>query len=90
MAHVKTLVVLRSGELRVTEILKPTKAKFFKDIQVGDTIEITHELEGLTGASGGGLYAPTYRLVNYVRNNKISISGNNLVNRLANFKLETL
>lgn len=80
------MIVLTSGELHVKKVLKPTTAKFFKDLHEGDSIAIIHKIESTTGASNG-LYSTQMKVINYTRNTFIYISENNLVARLANFEV---
>lgn len=83
------MILLTSGELRVYEIIKPTKAKFFQDWREGDSVEFFHKLKNTTGASSG-LYATEFEVKNYTRGTSTRISGNNLVARLDNFRLRKL
>lgn len=81
---------LNSGELRVQAILKPTKAKFFTDLHVGDSLGVIHELRSTTGASGGGKYASYYKVMCYNRGTSITLTGNELIHRLDNFSIESI
>lgn len=48
----------------VTEIVKPTKAYFFKDVQVGHNLQVSMEIADPAGASGNGLYATYLQTTN--------------------------
>jgi hypothetical protein len=50
-------IELKSNVFEVKEVLKSTKAKFFKDLEVGDKFTITTHLKRITRTSAG-LYAP--------------------------------
>lgn len=54
-------IVLKSNILVVNKILKRTRAKVFKDLKVGDKIQLSVEVK-YAGRRGGGTYA-TYILV---------------------------
>ena len=65
-----------------------TKAEFFKDLRVGDYIEIQHRLERTTGASGGGCYASKLTAVNLSTGATVTSTQNRMLNNLANFVLK--
>lgn len=50
------IITLRSVQLQVDVIKKPTKAKFFKYLEVGDIFTIESKLRSV-GRTSNGLYA---------------------------------
>lgn len=85
-----TDIILSSGVYRVAEIHKPTKARLFKDVTVGDKLEFSMFLRQTTGASNG-LYATYIHVyhtgidgaIHFIR----CLSTNELLNRLKDFEL---
>lgn len=74
-------IVLTSAKFKVTGILKKTKARFFKDLQVGDVLQFENKLSYVGGASNG-LYATAYKVSvvdNTDRELSCSFSQNELV-----------
>lgn len=79
-------IQLVSGLLRVDEIKKPTKAKFFKYLDVGDIFTIHTYLKHI-GRSSNGLYASKYTFTCEINGNIISdsMTANQAMNCLSNF-----
>lgn len=72
-----------TAKLKVLEIKKKTRAEFFKDVQVGDEIELMYSLSGHYGSSPYIHIKQGGKVVH--RNNALQLSTN-----LENFKVEQL
>lgn len=81
-------IKLYSDNYTVVKILKPTKAKFFKDIKVGDLLQFTTTLSHRGSSSNGSPYASYFTAYNYRNKDSITISQSEMVNRLGHFILE--
>lgn len=77
---------LRSAHHTVKAILKKTRAEFFKDIEVGDTLQVVMVLD--TKARGGsGLYATRLAISNVRKKTSVTKSQTEMAKLLANFEL---
>lgn len=56
-----TDIVLQSPKFVITALLKKTKARFFKDLEVGDILQFENTITYVGGASNG-LYATGYKV----------------------------
>lgn len=80
-------ILLTSGPVRVIKVLKPTKARLFKDLGEGSLIEFSVDLKPPgTGRSG---YAKSVTVRNIATDEKERYTFNEL-SILGNFQLEEL
>ena len=82
----RSSVVLRSNLFMVTAIKKPTKAVFWRDLQVGDYIRFVYRIAD--PGRGNGLYASTIAV--WCGDKKVANSPTMITQRLANFELEEI
>jgi len=80
-------MILKSEVQKVTAIKKKTKAKFFKDVKIGDLLVFELKLRNTTGASGGGNYATYISISNISQGTYTHNSQAQLLNNLDNFEL---
>ena len=80
------MITLRSRAYLAKKI-KPTKAKFWKDVRDGDDLYFSLDLKGTRGASSGGLYALYIEVFNGRNLKTVFASQNELIQRLKNFEL---
>ena len=73
--------VLLSATIKITEKKKKTRAKFFKEVEVGDELELVYSL------SGGYHYAPTVDIY-YKGEMVLRVYPSQLSNNLGNFEWE--
>ena len=82
-------IVLRSGPLVVKTVLKKTTAKLFKDLKVGNRIELFVRLEA-AGSRRGRTYSTYIKVMNLDTEEVVSKSFNELPKLLDNFELQEL
>ncbi|WP_250482641.1 hypothetical protein, partial [Caballeronia sp. GACF5] len=70
-------ILLKSELLTVTKIKSPTSAKLFKNLEVGDVIHMSIEVEYL-GTNRGQPYAPYIKITNYFSGETTNKSFNEL------------
>lgn len=85
MEEKSDILILYSNPLVVKNIINKTKAKNWKDIQVGDQIIIKLELNKKYYGRGG--FVPYYTIV-IPDKTQFKDSHNNMINRLMSFELE--
>lgn len=78
-------ITLRSKRLVVTEIVKPTKARLFKDFREGTVFKLSTVLVRTTGASNG-LYALDITLTNYNTEESAKFTQNEVLRYLECFE----
>ena len=79
------MVHLRSRRMTMT-VVKPTRAKGWCNVKTGHQIIISLDVKSVTGASGGGLYATVFKVLNVDTNEMWGATTTDLVNRLSHFK----
>lgn len=81
------VIKFESKQYVVKKILKPTSAKGFSQLKVGDMIKFSMSLKSTLGASGNRLYALSVdiQMSNYVC---WSNSQNMFLKNLSNFEIE--
>lgn len=77
---------LKSDKYKIIKITKPIKAVFFKDLKVGDIIQIEKELQHIKKGNYG-LYASEFIIRNVKTRTFSTRSEIEMMNRLINFKL---
>jgi hypothetical protein len=82
-------IVLRSNDQRVISIIKPTKAKFFADIEVGDRLHFYLTMSR-PGRNRGVTYAQYLTVLNLSNGRRSTESMTSLTNRLQSFELEEI
>lgn len=82
-------IILKSKELLVKEIIIKTKAKLFKDIEVGHSLLLTVEVKP-AGQGANGTYATYIKCTNLTTGKWIYKSFNELPRLLNYFKLEEI
>lgn len=60
-------IALTSKPYRIAAIKKPTKAVLFGDMEVGDVIQFTMNMQRAGQASGGGVYASIVKVDNLTK-----------------------
>ena len=82
-------IILKSKELLVKEIITKTKARLFKDIEIGHSLLLTVEVEP-AGQGANGTYATYIKCTNLTTGEWIYRSFNELPRLLRYLKLEEL
>lgn len=72
-----TDLTMRSQRVRISKIIKKTNAEMFKDIEVGDTIQLS-VLPKSVGGSRGRTYAVDVRIDNLTKNEHVYKTFNTL------------
>lgn len=80
---------LSSLMFQVTEIVKPTSAKFFHALIPGDKFKISTELVRMNRVNGR-MNAVNYTIVNMRTKQSRTLAQNEIINRLENFKFEVV
>jgi hypothetical protein len=80
---------LKSMDFRVTEILKPTKAKWWADIKVGDIITFRMKITGKY-ISCGHRESTYFTCENYDNATEFEYTDNRIVKYLKQFKLDSV
>lgn len=78
-------VNLRSRRLTMT-VVKSTRAKHWCNIKDGHQIIISLDVGSVAGASGGGIYATIFKIVNVDTGEVWYNNTSSMVNRLTHFK----
>lgn len=82
-------ILLKSALLKVDLIKKPTKAKFFKYLEIGDFFTIESKLKGI-GRSSSGLYASKITFTCTKKDGTVvsdTMTANQAMNCLDNFEV---
>lgn len=79
-------IPLTSSKYRVTKINRKTKAKMFKNIELGDVLIFTCILERL-GTTRGNTYAPHVKIENISKKESVHKSFNELGNIMDAFEM---
>lgn len=82
-----TSLNLRTKEMYVLSVRKKTSANLFKDFRQHTRFKVYLNLVDTTGASGGGLYALSFKVVNLDTDESATFSQNELLKRLENFEV---
>lgn len=82
-----TSLNLKTKEMYVLSVRKKTSAKLFKDFRQYTRFKVYLNLVDTTGASGGGLYALSFKVVNLDTDESATFSQNELLKRLENFEV---
>lgn len=83
------IITLKSSLLKVDVIKKPTKAKFFKYLEVGDVFTVESKLKSV-GRSSSGLYASKITFICTKSDGAIvsdTMTANQAMNCLDNFEI---
>jgi hypothetical protein len=80
-------IVMMSEVYRITRIVKPTKAEFFRNLKVGNLVRFSMEMKGPGRTGRSGVYASYIKIHNLSTGSYTSRSMNELDNRLENFEL---
>jgi hypothetical protein len=80
-------IILTSKQLVLTKILKPTKAKVFGDLSVGDIVELSIAVEA-AGTNRGATYASYIKVTNTKTKDFVYKSFNEIAPILKNFIFE--
>ena len=83
----KQSIMMKSGTFVVTKIIKKTKSKFFKNVEVGHKLIFSVPL-GYVGTSKSGSYAVYIRALNIDLGKTSDASFNQMSNSLRNFDLQ--
>ncbi|MGG1263755.1 hypothetical protein [Brevibacillus laterosporus] len=78
-----TKITMTSVVLEIVEIKNKTKAKFFKDVEVGDKLCFSVDMEHSGSASGGGVYATYVKVENLSKGTYAYKSQSEMVNILS-------
>lgn len=82
-------IKLESTRLVVDKIIKPTNAKFFKEIEEGDVLVLSYDISfDYFGKSYGG--ATCFIIKNETKDISTTVTHNNIRNRLQNFDLKII
>lgn len=79
-------IILKSKELLVKEIITKTKARLFKDIEIGHSLLLTVEVKP-AGNGANGSHAKYIKCTNLTTGEWVYKSFNELPRLLRNFKL---
>ena len=80
-------IMMKSNVYVVTEIKKSTTAYVFKNIELGDEVQMSIPVERVGHGSRGRTYAPEIKFVNLTKGEETTLTFNELPNRLENFEL---
>lgn len=82
-------IVLESETFIITKVLKKTKAKFWKDLVVGDRIFFRNEIANVSGAAGSnGIYATYYNVFKINSEETVCNSQNDICRFTSLFELK--
>jgi len=79
--------MILSASTRIVAIKKPTQAKFFKDLKVGDILSVGLLVKGIA-ANRGSLYATNLDVMCLNTGAECRVSINNFCRRLENFEVQ--
>lgn len=80
-------IILTSGELVISEVVRKTTAKLFRDLKVGDRISLSVTLKP-AGSNRGQTYSTYIKAENLSNNEKALNSFNQLPKLMDCFKFE--
>jgi len=83
----KQNIMMKSGTFVVTKIVKKTKSKFFKNVEVGHKLIFSVPL-GYVGTSKNGSYAVYIKVLNVDLGKVSNASFNQMSNSLRSFELQ--
>ena len=62
MDNDQQVIRMKSAPMRITEVIRVTKASMYCNLKVGDVVQVSTEARNRTGASGGSSYAAGVRV----------------------------
>lgn len=79
-----------SGFYEIVKITKPTKAYFFRNLEIGHRIRFSAEVKRLGQLARGGSYAASIKTENIHTGEEVYNTYNDLANRLECFELKKI